>query len=732
MFSKFNEESQKVLIMARKEMLELKHPYVGSEHLLLSILNNNSDVTKFLNKYGLNYKNLRKEIIKVIGMGNSKSSWFLYTPLLKRIIENAILDSKENNSEITVDRLFISLLEEGDGVANRILIGMNIDTDLLYEKFIDKFSYKTKNIKDKLLIYDYSVDLNKKVKDKAFDPVIGRDDKIDRVIEILLRKNKNNPLLVGEAGVGKTAIVEELARRIDKGMVPDKLKNKRILSVSMSSIVAGTKYRGEFEERVNRMIKEVENSNNIILFIDEIHTIVGAGAAEGAIDASNILKPYLARGKIKLIGATTNKEYTKYIEKDKALDRRFQKVYIEETSLKETKLILSKLKPIYENYHGIIIDDEILNNIINLSSKYVSIGMQPDKSIDILDEVCTKTLLEDNEVDKKIKKILSELGNINDKKNMAIIDHNFKLASTLKKKENILEKRLNKINITNINLKRKASIDTVYEVIKNRTKIPIKDIIEHNTSRIKKELEKSVVGQDRVIDEVVSIGMSNYKKKTISMLFVGKSGVGKTFLAQEYAKKLYPKEAFVKIDMSEYSDKAAISRIVGSNPGYVGYEDKDSVIYKIKDNPYSVILLDEIEKAHPSIMKLFLQVFDEGYMTSSSGEKIDFSNCIVFMTSNLGCNKNRFGFIDNEYNIVLDQVKNFLGIELVNRIDKIILFNNLSKKDINKIINNKIKSIKNIDHDKYIKIVKDKFDYKEMNVRDIDRIIKDVLLDVVC
>ena len=563
MFSKFDEDAQKVLIMSRKEMLELKHPYVGSEHLLLAILNSNTKITKFLNNYGINYNKFKDEIINVIGIGNSENSWFLYTPLLKKIIENAILDSKETNTEITVSKLLESLLEEGEGVANRILLGMNIDIDLLHEKVVNKFSSRSNMYKGKLIIEEYGVDLNKKISKEEFDPVIGREDKINQVIETLLRRRKNNPLLIGEAGVGKTAIVEELARRIDKNLVPNKLKNTRIISLSMPSVVSGTKYRGEFEERISKMIREVQNSKNIIIFIDEIHTIVGAGGAEGAIDASNILKPYLARGQIKLIGATTKQEYAKYIEKDKALDRRFQKIYIEETTISETKTILNRLKPIYENYHGIIIDDDIIDSIINLSNKYINFGKQPDKAIDILDEVCTKTLMTDNEHDKEIKKTINELGQINSKKNMAIIDHNFKMASDLKKRESFLERKLKEINKNKIKLKKKAAINSVYSVIENKTKIPINKIMNSNAKIIKRELKKEVVGQDEAIDSIVSLTMNNnFNKKTLSMLFVGKSGVGKTFLAQEYAKKIYPKEAFIRIDMSEYSELQFLELLV--------------------------------------------------------------------------------------------------------------------------------------------------------------------------
>ena len=740
MFSKFDEKAQKVLLMSKKEMLELKHPYVGSEHLLLSILHYDKDMANLLNKYSIDYNNYKKEIIKVIGIGNSNNNWFLYTPLLKRVIENAILDTKEEGSEITVDKLLLSLLEEGDGVANRILMGMNIDIEALYDKLSNKFLYKNRNHKKKLMIEKFSVDFNSRIEAGDFDPVIGREILINRIIEILLRRTKNNPLLIGDAGVGKTALVEELAHRIVKGAVPDKLKNKRILSLSMSSMVAGTKYRGEFEDRLNKIIDEVVNSD-IILFIDEIHTIVGAGGAEGAIDASNILKPYLARGQIMVIGATTKNEYSKYLEVDKAIDRRFQKIYIEETSLEETKNILLNLKEIYENYHAIKIPDKIIRDIVDLSDRYVTKGRQPDKSIDILDEVCTKTLLEDSSFDKKVKTITNELSKISDKKNTAIIDHNFKLASDLKTKENFLESKLNKLMLKNdnYNIKKKIDLDTIYEVIYNRTKIPIKDIVNANKNSIKKTLKSIVVGQDSVINKVVDTVINNKKlkrNKPYSFLFVGKSGVGKTFLVREYTKLLYPKESFVRLDMSEYKDSSSISRIVGSNPGYVGYNDKNTILEKVKNNPYSVVLLDEIEKANPSVIKLFLQVLDEGYMTNSLGEKIDFSNCTIFMTSNLGSDKNSIGFVNNEYSLVLEKIKYFLGIELVNRIDKIILFNNLTNKSIDKIILNKLKRFSDdynlcIDCNKYLDIIKNKFNYSNRGVRGIDSIINEELKDVI-
>ena len=411
MFSKFSEEAQKVLLNAKKEMTLLKHPYVGSEHLLLSILSNEElDITIKLKEYGINYDKFRDEIIRVVGKGKVTNTWFLYTPLLKRIIEDASMESKDNKEkEVTVNNLFLALLEEGDGVAIRILMGMNIDVDLLYEEFSSSLTVKKSKNKHRLLIEEFSVDLNKKCADGEIDPVVGRGKEIDNIIEILSRRCKNNPLLIGSAGVGKTAIVEELTNRIVIGTVPSSLKNKRILSVSMSSLVAGTKYRGEFEDRINKLLKEVEENDEIILFIDEIHTLVGAGGAEGAIDASNILKPSLARGKIRIIGATTQEEYTKFIEKDKALDRRFQKIVVKEPSVSDTKDILIKLRPLYESFHNTKLSDDIINYIIELSDKYIHNRNFPDKAIDILDEVCAKTVLMKDGSEKKIDTLEQKL-----------------------------------------------------------------------------------------------------------------------------------------------------------------------------------------------------------------------------------------------------------------------------------------------------------------------------------
>ena len=430
MFNSFDEDARKILINAKVEMKNLKHPYVGSEHLLLSILKNKNEISKRLKEYDLTYQRLKDEIIDIVGMGSNTSDCFLYTPLLKRIMETAMLDSKENNNGIvTIAHLFSALLEEGEGIAIRIMLGMDIDLDLLYKEFTYKITKKTKS--KKLLIDEIGIDLTKKAIEEGVDPVIGRDKEIKTILEILCRRKKNNPILIGEAGVGKTAIVEELARLIAIGEVPHALKNKRIISLDMSSTVAGTKYRGEFEERINKILKEIEENDDIILFIDEVHTLVGAGGAEGAIDASNIFKPALARNKLRCIGATTTSEYKKFIEEDKALERRFQKVDINIPDKDTVINILKNLKETYEEYHHVKISGEMINLIVDLSDKYIYNRNQPDASIDILDEVCAHVNLKENKEIKKYNKLNKELQDIIKLKKKAILDNEFDKAKPL-------------------------------------------------------------------------------------------------------------------------------------------------------------------------------------------------------------------------------------------------------------------------------------------------------------
>ena len=724
MFSKFDEEAQKILIMAKKEMSDLCHPYVGSEHLLLSILHCvNLEITKMLMEYGITYKSFKDEIIKIIGIGKTTNTWFLFTPLLKRIIENAIYECKDENSMVTVEKLFISLLEEGEGVANRILLGMNIDINFLYERFSNKMSNLKHRGEKKILLEEFAIDLNQYYMENGFDPVIGRNEYIERMIEVLLRRTKNNPLLIGDAGVGKTALVEELVRRIVTKNVPYKLQNYKILSVSMGSLVAGTKYRGEFEERINKIICELENVDNIILFIDEIHTLVGAGGADGAIDAANILKPYLARGKIKIIGATTKEEYCKYIEKERALDRRFQKIYIEEPDAISVKNILLKIKPIYENYHSVLIDDKIIDLIVDLSTKYISQGKMPDKVIDILDEVCCKASIIDTNQEKKVNKIYNEIEQIKIEKNNAIIAHNYKLASDLKIKHESLENQLNILSKKIVKVKN-VTEDNVYDVIFAKTRIPIKNIINFNFNTIYDSLTKVVLGQDAAITEIINVINNSNKNVPLSLFLVGKSGVGKTFFVKEYAKLLYPKEAFIKIDMSEYKEKHAISKIIGAPPGYVGYNDSNFLLAKVKQYPYSVILLDEIEKAHPDVIRLFLQVFDDGRMTSSAGEIVDFSHVIIFMTSNIGTSQNNIGFANNGLEHFKNKIKDFLGVEFLNRLNAVVYFNEIDEKTVNKIIKLRLKNsgFKNISTE-IVEKLKAETEFRVYGVRKLNRIL---------
>ncbi len=736
MFNSFDDDARKILIMSKEEMKKLKHPYVGSEHLLLSILKNSNDISRKLKEYDLTYQKLRDELIDIVGIGSSESDCFLYTPLLKRIMETAMLDSRENNNGIvTVAHLFSALLEEGEGIAIRIMIGMNIDLDLLYKEFSYKIlSKKGKN--KKLLIDEIGVDLTKKAINSEIDPVVGRDLEIKNILEILCRRKKNNPILIGEAGVGKTAIVEELARLIAIGDVPQLLKNKRIISLDMSSTVAGTKYRGEFEERINKILNEIEDNDDIILFIDEIHTIVGAGGAEGAIDASNIFKPALARNKLRCIGATTISEYKKFIECDKALDRRFQKVDINIPNKETVKNILLKLKKTYQDYHHVSITDDMIDLIVDLSDKYIYNRNQPDKAIDILDEVCAHVNLKDNKMEKKYNELNKQLQHIIALKKKAVFNNEFDDASNYKERENKLMNDINNLELSIYrnhhykNIKRQDIID----VVSRRANIPIfsKNCDDKCINKFKSYLKEEIIGQDDAINQLVNI----YKKmklgysdnKCYSLLFQGPSGVGKTKLAKLFGK--YFSKNVIKLDMSEYSEAHSISKIIGSPAGYIGYGDHLNVLDKIKSNPYTVLILDEIERAHSNIINLFLSVLDEGLLKDSQGNTVNFNNTIIIMTSNVGFEQNAIGFTDNLRN----KLNEFFSIPFINRIDNIIAFNRLNRNEVIKLINKKINCIKNKYFDIKIKISKniidqilDECNYLEFGARKIDKIIKNTI-----
>ena len=745
MFGKFSEEAQRVLVDAQKEMSELKHPYIGSEHLLLAILKNNQELVNKFKKYKITYKSFKEELINLVGIGDNTPDLLLYSTTLKTILENVIIESRETGDEISVNELLLSLLNEGEGKAIRILLSLGVDINKLYSDISEKRKIKQKKSK-KLIVEELGVDLTKRAKNNELDPVIGRDIELNRVIEILSRRTKNNPLLIGEAGVGKTAIAEELARRIVSGNVPMPLKNKRIISVDMACTVAGTKYRGEFEERIKKMVKELEDNDDVIIFIDEIHTLVGAGGAEGAIDASNILKPALARGKLKLIGATTISEYKKFIEKDNALDRRFQKVFVEEPDKSNLKNILMNLKSIYEAYHGVKIEEKLIDKIIELSDRYIYDRCEPDKSIDILDEVCTKVSLKEAKEEKEIIKLSDCLTKIQKEKNNAIINQNYDKAYSLKEDEEELQSKINKLKLDYMRKEKvkKVKLKDIVEVVSSKTKIPINEISKDyitSINEIEKTLKENIIGQDEAINKLIDISKKiklgiKDKNKSYSVLFCGSTGTGKTYLSKLFAENLVGKNNVIKLDMSEYSESISINKIIGSPAGYVGYDDNKNILEEIRNKPYSVLILDEIEKAHKSVLNFFLNILDEGNCKDSSGKTVRFDNVLIIMTSNAYVSKSLMGFNKNTTN---NSLEDFFSKEFINRIDEIVPFNKFTEDDINKIIikeankcYKKYNSENIISLDMINRIIKES-NYEEYGVRKLCKAVrKEIENQIVC
>lgn len=746
MFGNFEEDTRKILVQAKAEMKNLRHPYVGSEHLLLAILHDKNIISEKLKSYQVTYENVKEEIIKVVGVGSKESAWFLYTPLLKRVLEQAVVDSKENNQGIvTVEHLFSSLLEEGEGVAIRILIGMDVDIDDLYQEFSYKLNQThKKSSHKKLLLEEFGIDLNKKAENKQLDPVIGREQEIRRVMEILTRKKKNNPILVGLAGVGKTAIVEELSSRIVRGEVPISLKNKRIISVDMATLVAGTKYRGEFEERMRKILKEIEENDDIILFIDEIHTLVGAGGAEGAIDASNILKPALARGTLHLIGATTMEEYKKFIESDSALERRFQKVYVEEPSVEETIHILTKIKPIYEKYHCVTLPDTCIRDIVNLSREYIYDRYEPDKSIDILDEVCARVKLKESKELKKYNEMHKRLQKIIDEKKEAIVSQDFKKASKLKSKENEVMNALNTLELSLYKKEKKTvTKEDLAKVIHHKTKIPVYEILKENKKmieHIESTLFNRILGEEEAIQSLIHIAKKiklgfAENKKSYSILFCGSTGVGKTCLARTFGELLVGKENVIKLDMSEYSESHSVSKLVGAPPGYVGYQDQKNVFEEIRNHPHSVLILDEIEKAHPDVLNLFLQILEDHQIKDSRGRVIRFDHTMILMTSNIGFHETHVGFHGETKQTIQTRLKEYFQMPFLNRIDDVILFQPLSEEVMRTLIKKQLQNLKEKYQKQNIQIdftddledqILKKSEYEEYGARRLEKIVNDL------
>lgn len=658
MVNKFSFSISKIFKTAEEEMFTLHHPYVGSEHLLLSLLKLDKNIQKLASKYNLTYDKFREELILVVGTSTKKSSFVLYTPLLKRIINLAMEDARELEEELNCMHLFRAMLEEGEGIAIRILYAMNINLDGLY----DDLSNNTSKINNNLELLKIGKSMNDLV--NSDDLVIGRDKELSLVIETLIRKNKCNPLLVGEAGVGKTAIVEELVRKIAKKEVPTFLQNKKIVMLEMGSLVAGTKYRGEFEEKLTKVIKELENNPDIILFIDEIHTIANAGGAEGAINASDILKPYLARGKIKIIGATTTAEYNKFILKDKALNRRFEVIKVIEPTIYETEEILKRIKSSFESHYNIKITSQNITDIVKLTDKYITDRKNPDKTIDILDSVCAmKEVASDNTA--KILEYENAKKQIVTKKENMVKSHNFKKALEFSCAEVKIDKEIKKAT----NQALKITEKDILTLISRKCNIPILES-KTNFKSLGKYLKNNLIGQDEAIDKIIDNLQNHDEDKPLSLLLTGSTGVGKTETVKQISK--YLNMPLLRLDMSEYNQDITINRLLGSSAGYVGYDD-GAIFDKIKMEPFTCILVDELEKASPSVINLFLQILDEGFVTNAKGEKIDFKNTLIFMTSNVKGSK-KIGFMDTKKNY-----NEFFSKEFIARFTDIIEYNDITE-----------------------------------------------------
>ncbi len=689
MYNNYSLEVKRIFKDAEKIAIDLNHPYIGTEHLLLSLINNDDKIKKILLKYDLTYDEFLDELLLVVGTSENRKCTCIYTPLLKRVIKTA--DEISKNKMMEPMHLLEAILEEGEGIAIRIIISMGIDIDKLY----DEIKKKHKKGNTKLELYNIGKDMSEINSD---DILVGREKELNLIIETLLRKNKNNPLLIGPAGVGKSAIIEELARRIKSGNVPNKLKDKKIVSLEMSSLVAGTKYRGEFEEKLNKVIKEIEENPEIILFIDEIHTMANAGGAEGAINASDILKPYLARGKVKIIGATTTNEYNKFIAKDKALSRRFEIIKINEPTIKETENILSKIRPSFEKHYNIKITEENIKNIVSLTDRYVLDRFNPDKSIDLLDSVCAMKEVESTK-EKDISKLKDKLLNIVKKKENMVKKNNFDEALKYRSMEIKLQEKIDKEE----NTPNKITAKDIKEMLERKNNIPF---IENDFKDLENYLLDNIIGQNNVVREIINALKQKEEDLPISILLTGSTGVGKTKTVKEIAK--YLDIPLIRLDLSEYNESVSITRLIGASAGYVGYDD-ENIFEKVRMNPHSIILLDELEKAHPNVINLFLQILDEGYVTNSKGEKIDFKNTYIFMTSNAMVNQ-KIGFMKGKSNYQDSFSKEFLA-----RITAKINYNNITEEMIKEYLDKK--GIEDYS------LVKD-FDYENQGFRGLDKYLK--------
>ena len=743
MVYKFTKRAEKALEYAGDLAQGFGHNYIGTEHILYGLVKEGSGVaSQVLNMQKITAENVVEEIEVLIGKGDKSQNRgeIGFTPRSKRVIENAFLEARKLGSEfIGTEHLLIGIMREGDSVAVRIMMDLNVNPQKLYNEIVkvinedENAGVSDKQPKGKArgsynqtpTLNQYGTDLTKKATEGKLDPVIGRKDEIQRVIQILSRRTKNNPCLIGEPGVGKTAVAEGLAERIIAEDVPEMLKNKRVVSLDIASMVAGAKYRGDFEERIKKCLEEVKKAGDVILFIDEVHTIVGAGSAEGAVDAANILKPLLARGEVQVIGATTLNEYRKYIEKDSALERRFSPVTVGEPTNEETIEILKGIRDRYEAHHNVKITDEAIKAAVELSTRYINDRFLPDKAIDLVDEAASRVKMRTYTQPDTLKKLEEEISAMNKEKDDAIKVQDFEKAAGLRDKINVekekLQKEKEKWESKNTKSITTLTEEDIAEVVASWTGVPVKKLTQTENEKLRnleQTLHQRVIGQNEAVDAVAKairrgrVGLKDPNRPIGSFLFLGPTGVGKTELSKALAESLFGNEdAMIRIDMSEYMEGHSVSKLIGSPPGYVGFDEGGQLTEKIRRKPYSVILFDEIEKAHPDVMNMLLQILEDGRLTDAQGRTVNFKNTVIIMTSNVGAklitDKNKLGFAggnaeenkNQEYETikkeVMGELKKQFRPELINRIDDIIVFHKLEDEDIKKIIDIMLVQVQN-------------------------------------
>jgi ATP-dependent Clp protease ATP-binding subunit ClpC len=730
MNDRFTDNAKQALNLAKEIAFRLNHNYIGTEHLLIGLMQVDGVASRVLRENGLTVDRIMELVSQLIApsSGVEMMEGGSFTPRAKRIIDQSQREAaKLKAQEAGTEHLLIALIKEPDSIAIRLLntLGVNVQKvyiDLLAAAGVDisaaKNEFATGKAKGKAksntpMLDQYSRDLTQYAREGKLDPVIGREIEIQRVVQILSRRTKNNPCLVGEPGVGKTAIAEGLALKIIEGNIPDTIKDKRVVTLDLSGMVAGSKYRGEFEERIKKVISEVINDGNVLLFIDELHTIIGAGGAEGAIDASNILKPSLARGELQIIGATTREEYRKYIEKDAALERRFQPVVVEEPSEEEAIQILFGLRDKYEAHHKVRITDSALTAAVKLSSRYINDRYLPDKAIDLMDEAASKVRLSTYTSSPVIKDLEKEIAKLEEQKESAIKEEAYERAGEIKKQQEALKEELEKQKVVEEKKRTEdklvVSEAEIADIVSSWTKIPVRKLEEEESQRLQNLesiLHERVIGQEEAVTAVAKairrgrVGLKDPNRPIGSFLFLGPTGVGKTELSKALAEAMFGTEnSIIRVDMSEYMEKHSVSKLIGSPPGYVGYDEGGQLSEKVRQNPYSVILFDEIEKAHPDVFNILLQVLDDGHITDAQGRRVSFKNTIIIMTSNAGAQNiispKRLGFtsvVDEEEDYkrmkegVMDEVKRIFRPEFINRIDEIIVFHSLTKDNIKDIV----------------------------------------------